>query len=44
LAALVAGGTLRAEGEALVMTAQAPAALRLGALYRRLRRGQAEAG
>jgi hypothetical protein len=44
LSALVAGGTLRAEGEALVMTAQAPAALRLGALYRRLRRGQAEAG
>jgi hypothetical protein len=44
LSALVAGGTLRAEGDALVMTAQAPAALRLGALYRRLRGGQAEAG
>lgn len=44
LSALVAGGTLRAEGDSLVMTAQAPAALRLGALYRRLRRGQAEAG
>lgn len=44
LDALIAGGTLRVDGSALVMTAQAPLALRLGAAYRRLRGGQAEAG
>jgi hypothetical protein len=44
LDALIAGGTLRIDGTALVMTAQAPAVLRLGAAYRRLRGGQAEAG
>jgi hypothetical protein len=44
LDALIAGGTLRIDGGLLVMTAQAPAALRLGAAYRRLRGGQAEAG